>query len=75
LRPRQARAQPGRRPLYLLVPTRRGTAGAAAAGEALLDAYLELERRLPRPLAEVATELDELNAALQWVVDETPVGG
>jgi DNA-binding MarR family transcriptional regulator len=60
---------------YLLVPTRRGTAVAAAAGEALLDAYLELERRLPRPLAEVEAELDELNAALQRVVDETPVRG
>jgi DNA-binding MarR family transcriptional regulator len=61
---------------YLLVPTPRGTAIAAAAGETLLDAYLELERRLERPLAEMEAALEELNAALTGVVDaSSPVSG
>lgn len=59
---------------YLLVPTRRGTAVAAEAGEALRAAYEELERLLPRPLPEVEALLDELNAALQGVADVTRSG-
>ena len=54
---------------YLLVPTRRGTALAAAAGDALLEAYVELERRLPRPLRDYELVLDELNGELQGVVE------
>ena len=57
---------------YLLVPTQKGTAVAAAAGEALLDAYLQLEHRLGRPLAEFESVLEELNAALTGVAEETP---
>jgi len=57
---------------YLLVPTPAGIAIAAAAGETLLDAYLELERRLGRPLAEMESMLQELNAALAGVAEGTP---
>ena len=60
---------------YLLVPTLHGTAVAHAAGEALHDAYLELERRLPRPRAEYERMLDELNEALQRVLGGTPAAG
>ena len=52
---------------YLLVPTRRGIAVAAAAGEALLEAYVELERLLPRPLRDYELVLEELNEALTTV--------
>jgi DNA-binding MarR family transcriptional regulator len=57
---------------YLLVITAKGEAVTHAAGEALLDAYIELERRLPRPLAEYEHALDELNDALQHVLGEEP---
>ena len=60
---------------YLLVPTEQGTAVARAAGEALHDAYLELERRLPRPRAEYERMLDELNQALGAVTGETRATG
>lgn len=59
---------------YLLVPTRKGTAVATSAGEGLLDAYLELERRLGRPLAEMEAALEELNAALAVVANATQTG-
>ena len=49
---------------YLLVLTRRGTAVTQAADPALLEAYLALEERLPRPLAEYEEVLDELTDAL-----------
>ena len=55
---------------YLLVQTRRGKAVTDAAGDALHDAYLELERRLPQPLRDYELVLDELNAALQTVLGE-----
>jgi DNA-binding MarR family transcriptional regulator len=61
---------------YLIVPTKRGVAVAAAAGDALFEAYDELERLLPRPLLDYELVLDELNAALQGVLDTgTPRGG
>ena len=60
---------------YLLVPTHRGIAVAAAAGDALRTAYDELERLLPRPLRDYELLLDELNAALQGVVAETLASG
>jgi hypothetical protein len=48
----------------------RGTEIAAAAGDTLLDAYLELERRLGRPLAGMEAMLEELNVALTAVAEE-----
>ncbi len=60
---------------YLLVLTRRGEAVTRDAGDALLAAYLELERHLPRPLLEVEALLDELNEALRAVLAESPATG
>jgi DNA-binding MarR family transcriptional regulator len=57
---------------YLLAPTARGERTLEAAGDALLDAYLALEKRLPRPLQEYEGVLDELNAALEDVLGEPP---
>ena len=57
---------------YVLVMTPKGQAVTEAAGDALLDAYVELERRLPRRLAEYEHALDELNDALQGVLGEEP---
>ena len=57
---------------YLLVLTAKGARVTDAAGEALHDAYVELERRLPRPLAEYEDALDELNDALREVLGEEP---
>ena len=59
---------------YLLVLTRPGEVVTEAAGEALLDAYLELERQLPGPLAHYERVLDELNAALQVVAEARTTG-
>lgn len=50
---------------YLLRLTARGAAVAEAASEALLDAYLAVERHLPRPREEYERALDELNEALE----------
>jgi DNA-binding MarR family transcriptional regulator len=55
---------------YLLVLTRRGEAVTRAADPALLEAYLELERRLPRPRGDYEQMLDELNAAMQDLLGE-----
>jgi DNA-binding MarR family transcriptional regulator len=49
---------------YLLELTPAGEAVTRAADPALLEAYVALERRLPRPLGEYEQMLDELNAAL-----------
>ena len=57
---------------YLLVLTPKGAALTEAAGETLLDAYVDLEQRLPRPLQEYEHALDELNEALQAVLGEEP---
>jgi DNA-binding MarR family transcriptional regulator len=53
---------------YLLVPTHRGTAVTRAADPVLLEAYLALERRLPRPLRDYELLLDELNEAMDGVL-------
>ena len=50
---------------YLLVLTRRGDLATRAADPALLEAYLALEERLPRPLRDYERMLDELNEALE----------
>lgn len=55
---------------YLLALTRRGEAVTRAADPALLTAYLELERRLPRPLGDYELMLDELNEAMQGVLGD-----
>ena len=54
---------------YLLVLTTRGEAMIRAADPALATAYDELTRRLPRPLAEYECLLDELNDALNGVLE------
>jgi DNA-binding MarR family transcriptional regulator len=50
---------------YLLRLTPRGRRVVEAASDALLDAYVALERRLPRPLSAYERALDELNASLE----------
>ena len=60
---------------YLLAITPRGESVTRSAGPALLDAYLDLERRLPRPLAEYECLLDELNEALHGVLAGEPPEG
>jgi DNA-binding MarR family transcriptional regulator len=54
---------------YLLVLTRRGEAVTRAADPALLEAYLALEQRLRLPLEQYELMLDELNEALQEVLE------
>ena len=54
---------------YLLVLTAAGEAMTRAADPALLDAYEALERRLPRPLGDYEQMLDELNEALNGVLE------
>jgi DNA-binding MarR family transcriptional regulator len=50
---------------YLLELTARGDVMARAAGPALAKAYAQLERALPRSLAEYEAIIDELNAGLE----------
>ena len=50
---------------YLLELTPAGEAMTRAADPALLGAYLAVEARLPRPLAEYERMLDELAEALR----------
>ena len=57
---------------YLLVLTRRGEIAVRAADPALLEAYVALEERLPRPLRDYELMLDELNEAMQGVLDRDP---
>ena len=54
---------------YLLRLTPRGRTVVEAAGDALLETYLALERRLPRRLAEYELALDELNEVLADLLD------
>jgi DNA-binding MarR family transcriptional regulator len=54
---------------YLLVLTQRGKAVIRAADPALLEAYLALEQRLSLPLEQYELMLDELNDALQEVLE------
>jgi len=53
---------------YLIEVTDKGEVLARAADPALLQAYLALERRLPRLSAEYEQRLDELAAALTAVL-------
>ena len=50
---------------YLLALTKRGEIAVRAADPALLEAYVALEERLPRPLRDYEAMLDELNEALE----------
>jgi DNA-binding MarR family transcriptional regulator len=50
--------------------TARGGAVTEAAGDALLDAYLALERHLPRRREEYEEMFDELNQALEDALEE-----
>ena len=59
---------------YLLRLTARGRAVTRAADPALLEAYLALERHLPRPRHEFERALDELNEALQHALEELDQG-
>jgi DNA-binding MarR family transcriptional regulator len=54
---------------YLLELTPEGLAMTKAADPALLDAYVAVEARLPRPLAEYERMVDELNAALAGALE------
>ena len=58
---------------YLVELTAKGEVLARAAGEPLEGAYASLERRLPRPLDEYQSVLDELIEAAQGVLAETAV--
>jgi DNA-binding MarR family transcriptional regulator len=60
---------PDDRRSYLLVLTRRGETVLQAADRALLEAYLALERRLRLPLEQYELMLDELNDALQAMLE------
>jgi DNA-binding MarR family transcriptional regulator len=59
---------------YLLRLTPSGDAIVQAAGPALLEGYLALERHLPRDLEEYEAALDELTAALESALDDVLVG-
>jgi len=50
---------------YLLVLTAHGKTVVEEAGEALLEAYLAVERRLPRPLMYYERVFDEVTDALR----------
>jgi DNA-binding MarR family transcriptional regulator len=56
---------------YLLELTPAGLAMTKAADPALLDAYLAVESRLPRPLAEYERMTDELIFALEEALPST----
>jgi len=53
---------------YLLVLTATGTKTIQAADPALLEAYLAVKRRLPRPLEEYQQMMDEVIAAFAGVL-------
>jgi DNA-binding MarR family transcriptional regulator len=61
---------PADRRSYLLRLTARGRAVMVAADPALLEAYLALERHLPRSRAEYEQMLDELNDALEHALED-----
>jgi DNA-binding MarR family transcriptional regulator len=63
---------PGDGRSYLLELTPGGAEAIRRAGPALHGAYLELERRLPRPLADYERMLDELNGALEGALAGAP---
>lgn len=55
---------------YLVRLTPRGGAVTQAAGDALHEAYLALEHRLPRPREEYEAMFDELNEALENALED-----
>ena len=55
---------------YLVKLTPRGGAVTQAAGDALHEAYLALERHLPRPREEYERMFDELNEALEEALED-----
>jgi DNA-binding MarR family transcriptional regulator len=55
---------------YLVKLTPRGGAVTQAAGDALHEAYLALERHLPRPREEYERMFDELNQALEATLED-----
>jgi DNA-binding MarR family transcriptional regulator len=55
---------------YLIELTAKGEVLVRAADPALLEAYLALERRLPRASSEYQTRLDELDSALTQMLGE-----
>lgn len=55
---------------YLIELTDKGEVLVRAADPALLEAYLELERRLPRARSEYEARLDEVDAALTAMLGE-----
>jgi DNA-binding MarR family transcriptional regulator len=55
---------------YLLRLTPRGGAVTQQAGDALLEAYLALERHLPRPREEYERMFDEVNQALEDALED-----
>jgi DNA-binding MarR family transcriptional regulator len=55
---------------YLLRLTVRGAKIVQAADPALLEAYLALERRLPRPRPEYERIFDEVNEALELALED-----
>lgn len=61
---------PADRRSYLLRLTARGRAVTVASDPALLEAYLALERHLPRPRVEYEQVLDELNGALEHALED-----
>ena len=62
---------PGDGRSYLVELTPHGESLAVDAGDSLLRAYLVLEGRLPRPLAEYQATLDELTEAMEGLLAET----
>jgi DNA-binding MarR family transcriptional regulator len=64
---------------YLIELTAKGEVLVRAADPALLEAYLALERRLPRASSDYQARLDELDAALTAMLGEptwdAPAGG
>jgi DNA-binding MarR family transcriptional regulator len=61
---------PADRRSYLLRLTAKGATIMRAADPALLEAYLALERRLPRPRREYEQTFDELNEALELALED-----
>ena len=55
---------------YLVKLTPRGEATLRGADPALLEAYLALERRLPRPREEYEEVFDEVNRALELALED-----
>jgi DNA-binding MarR family transcriptional regulator len=55
---------------YLVQVTPRGAAVTEAASDALHEAYVALERHLPRPREEYESMFDELNQALEAALED-----